>query len=67
VVRGKQRLGFEIKHTDTPTFTPSMRSALQDLKLDHLWGVHAGHDEFRLHERTTAISLDKLVARKSLG
>ena len=67
VVRGKQRLGFEIKRTDTPTFTPSMKIALQDLKLDHLWVVHAGRDEFPLHERTTAISLDKLIARKSLG
>ena len=67
VVRGKQRLGFEIKRTDAPRFTPSMKNALHDLKLDHLWVVHAGRDEFPLHERTTAIALDKLVARKSLG
>jgi predicted AAA+ superfamily ATPase len=67
VVRGKQRLGFEIKRTDTPVLTPSMRHALHDLKLDRLWVVHAGRDEFPLHERTTAIGLDNLVARKSLG
>lgn len=67
VVRGKQRLGFEIKRTETPALTPSMRHALDDLKLDHLWVVHAGHDEFPLHKRTTAIGLDRLVAAKSLG
>jgi predicted AAA+ superfamily ATPase len=67
VVRGKQRLGFEIKRTDTPQLTPSMRHALHDLKLDRLWVVHAGRDEFPLHERTTAIGLEKLVARRSLG
>ena len=67
VVRGKQRLGFEIKRTDTPVLAPSMRHALHDLKLDRLWVVHAGRDEFPLHERTTAIGLDNLVARKSLG
>ena len=67
VVRGKLRLGFEIKRTDTPVLTPSMRHALHDLKLDRLWVVHAGRDEFPLHERTTAIGLDNLVARKSLG
>jgi len=67
VVRGKQRLGFEIKRTDTPVLTPSMRHALHDLKLDRLWVVHAGRDEFPLHERTTAIGLDNLVARKSLA
>jgi predicted AAA+ superfamily ATPase len=67
IVRGKQRLGFEIKRTDTPVLTPSMRHALHDLKLDHLWVVHAGRDEFPLHERTTAIGLDNLVAHKSLG
>ncbi len=67
VVRGKQRLGFEIKRTDTPQLTPSMRHALHDLKLDRLWVVHAGRDEFSLHERTTAIGLEKLVARRSLG
>ena len=29
------RLGFEFKRTEAPALTPSMRSALQDLKLDH--------------------------------
>jgi uncharacterized protein len=67
VVRGKQRLGFEIKRTDSPTLTPSMRHALHDLKLDRLWVVHAGAGEFPLHERTNAIGLRDLVARKRLG
>jgi len=44
-----------------------MRHVLHDLKLDRLWVVHPGRDEFSLHERTTAIGLENLVARRSLG
>ena len=35
-------IGFEIKRTDQPRVTPSIRSALADLKLDHVYLVHAG-------------------------
>jgi predicted AAA+ superfamily ATPase len=67
VVRGKQRLGFEIKRTDTPALTPSMRHALEDLKLDHLWVVHAGREEFALQAQVTAIGLEKLVVSQGVG
>jgi len=33
IVRGKRRLGFEVKRTSSPKLTPSMRSALADLGL----------------------------------
>jgi predicted AAA+ superfamily ATPase len=36
VASGRRRLGFEIKRTDTPKVTTSMRSALETLRLDHL-------------------------------
>lgn len=32
VVRGRKRWGFEVKRTSSPTITPSMRTALSDLK-----------------------------------
>ena len=48
VVRGRQRRGFEVKLTDSPTVTPSMRSALESLKLTSLDVVHAGADTFQL-------------------
>lgn len=48
-------LGFEIKRTAQPSTTKSMRSALADLELDHLYVVHAGRHRFPLDERITAL------------
>lgn len=55
VVRGRRRLGFEVKRTSAPVLTPSMRSARADLKLDSLTVVHAGTDSFPLGERVRAV------------
>ena len=57
VVRGSLRLGFEVKHTDSPQLTPSMRSALENLRLSHLYVVHAGKETFSLGPKLTALSL----------
>jgi hypothetical protein len=61
VVRGGQRIGFEIKHTSAPLLTPSMRAALNDLKLGSLGVVHAGPDSFAMSERVNAIAATDLV------
>jgi predicted AAA+ superfamily ATPase len=60
VVRGRQRLGFEIKLTDAPVVTPSMRSALRDLGLDRLDVLHAGRDSYPMGERIRALPLAQL-------
>lgn len=57
VVRGERRLGFEFKLTDSPRVTPSMRSALGDLRLQHLYVVHAGERNFPLTDGVTAVAL----------
>jgi hypothetical protein len=62
VVRGRTRLGFEFKHTDAPTVTPSMRAALTDLKLQRLVVVHRGRDGFPMAERIQAVPIAKLTA-----
>lgn len=54
-VRGRRRVGFEIKRTTAPTMTPSMHRALEDLHLDHLFVVHAGAHRFALAPRTEAL------------
>lgn len=54
VVRGRARLGFEIKHTTAPKLTPSMRSVVESLKLDKLTVIHAGDHAFPLAERVEA-------------
>jgi predicted AAA+ superfamily ATPase len=62
VVRGRQRLGFEIKRTVAPAITPSMRSALADLRLSRLDVVHAGDRSFELGHRIRAVALSRILA-----
>jgi hypothetical protein len=61
VTRGRERLGFEFKRTVAPAVTPSMRSALEDLKLDHLDVIHAGGDTFSLGPRVRAIAASRVL------
>ena len=61
VIRGRERLGFEFKRTVAPTLTPSMRSALQDLKLDRLDVLHAGGETFPLGPRVRAVAASRLL------
>jgi len=52
--RGRQRLGFEVKRTNAPRVTPSMRHAFKDLKLKRLDALHAGEETFPLGEKIRA-------------
>jgi len=61
VVRGRQRLGFEVKRTTAPRLTPSMRSALASLHLDRLDVVHAGAHTFPLASRVRALAFPQLL------
>jgi predicted AAA+ superfamily ATPase len=58
--------GFEFKRTDAPKVTPSMRIALEDLKLEHLFVVFPGSKSFPLADRITALGLG-LVDKKLPG
>lgn len=60
VVRGNERRGFEIKYSDAPRTTRSMRQAITDLKLDSLDVVHAGASTYPLDEGIRAVSLARL-------
>jgi predicted AAA+ superfamily ATPase len=56
-----RRLAFEVKRTDQPRMTPSIRSALRDLELDNIYVVHAGNDRFEIAERVTAVPATELL------
>jgi len=62
VVRGRRRLGFEVKRTTAPTLTRSMRSATETLKLDSLDVIHAGEHTFDLGERVRAVAFQRMFA-----
>ncbi|MDR3606859.1 MAG: ATP-binding protein [Oligoflexia bacterium] len=60
VLNGR-KVGFEIKYTDAPKITRSMRIASQDLKLDELFVIYPGAKNFRMDNKITAIGFDRLV------
>ena len=59
-VRGKMKWGFEFKCSSAPRLTPSMRHAVNDLKLTQLTVVHAGEHEFPLAEKINAVPLSRI-------
>ena len=61
IVRGNNRVGFEIKRTSSPTITPSMRNALSDLNLQSINVIHSGDHTFQLSDKVRAISINKLL------
>ena len=61
VVRGRRRLGFEIKRTVAPKMTRSMQVALKDLRLHSISVIHAGDDTFPLSKKIHAIALAQLT------
>lgn len=60
MVRGK-RYGVEFKSQDAPRLTPSMRTALEDLALDHLTVLYPGELRYALEHRVTVVPLAELA------
>lgn len=54
--------GYEIKRTDTPRITPSIRTALNDLKLESISVIYPGRRAFPLAPKVNAIPLEKISA-----
>ncbi len=64
--RGGKLFGIEIKRTDAPRLTPSIRNALQDLGLERVAVVHPGAKRFPLSDRVEAVPLSCLGKGESL-
>jgi predicted AAA+ superfamily ATPase len=61
IIKDGKRIGFEFKYTDAPKVTPSMRIAIETLKLDHLYIVFPyKEDSFSLAKNITAQGLPKM-------
>lgn len=61
VTKGSTKVGFEIKRTDSPSVTRSMRSALETLKLKKLYLIHAGSASFDLERKVRAVAAADLL------
>jgi uncharacterized protein len=58
-----KRIGVEIKYSDGPSTTRSMRQALEDLSLDHLYVVYPGKDDYPLDKNITVTSLPSILSK----
>jgi uncharacterized protein len=54
---GGQSWGVEFKYEDAPRLTRSMKTAVEDLKLERLWVVYPGKSAYRLTEKVQALPL----------
>ena len=54
---GGKSWGIEFKYADAPVITKSMKSALKDLDLEHLWIIYPGKEHYRLAENVTVFPL----------
>ena len=59
-----RRIGIECKRTDAPQLTPSMRTALADLKLDHLYVLYPGTRTYALGRNVEVMPLADFVKAK---
>ncbi len=60
VLHGGKRYGFECKFADAPGTTRSMRVALEDLGLEHLWVVYPGDEGYVLDDRISVLPVAQI-------
>ena len=61
MVKDGRRLGVEVKRADAPTLTPSMRIALEDLRLERLVVLYPGSISYQLSPRVSVVPLAELA------
>jgi uncharacterized protein len=57
-----RRCGVEVRFNEAPHVTRSMRIALDDLVLDHLWIIYPGQHAYPVHEQITVWPLREVAA-----
>lgn len=55
-----RRIGVEIKRADAPRLTPSMRVALEDLRLDRMMVVYPGEWRYELAEQVEVVPVKEI-------
>jgi hypothetical protein len=62
LLKDGKRVGVEFKRADAPRLTPSITTALHDLRLDALYVVYPGTRRYPLAERVEVVPLTALTA-----
>ena len=61
LLKNSKRIGVEIKYSDAPSTTRSMRSAMEDLKLDHLYIAYPRKEDYPLDKKISVMSLPSIL------
>ena len=64
IFKDGKRLGFEMKYTDAPRTSKSMRIAIEDLKLDILYIVYPGRKSYPIDRDISALSILDVAGRE---
>lgn len=59
--KGGRMYGVEIKRADAPTMTPSMRIALEDLKLERIAVIYPGKKRYSIHKQIQVVPFDEIL------
>ncbi|MBU0682882.1 MAG: DUF4143 domain-containing protein, partial [Candidatus Omnitrophica bacterium] len=60
--KGGRMYGVEIKRADAPIMTPSMRIALDDLKLEKIAVIYPGKRRYSLHKQVNVVPFDEIFS-----
>ena len=59
--KGGRMYGIEVKRADAPTMTPSMRIALEDLKLERIAVIYPGNKRYSLHKKIDVVPFETIM------
>jgi len=60
--KGGRMYGVEIKRSDAPTMTPSMKNALEDLNLERIAVIYPGKKRYSIHKQIKVIPFDEILS-----
>lgn len=60
--KNNRKTGVEVKFSDAPKITKSMRSAIESLNLDELFIVYPGRQSYQIDKKITVVSIDEVVS-----
>lgn len=58
--KGGRMYGVEIKRQDAPRMTPSIKNALEDLKLERVAVIYPGKRRYSVHKKVDVVPFDEI-------
>ncbi len=61
ILKEGKKMGYEFKYQDAPKITPSMKIAIEDLKLDALYVIYPGNKDYALSDNIKVSGLGNYI------